>query len=138
VSDQTQSPKTPKKKEPRFKDIEDVISVGALLRPTFVSAVKGLKTPQKEQLFDILLKAEKELARSELSFHQRFEGLKRILERTYVMGPMWRFIAGRIEETWREVEEPGVKELSTVSLLVGILFEETESQLEQLGIRRSA
>ena len=128
----------PTKSEPKFKDIEDVISIGALLRPTFTSAVKGLKLAQKEQLFEILLQAEKELAVSTEALPQRFARVKRTFERTYVMGPIWRFIAGRIEEVWRECEKPSVKELSTVSLLVGILFEETERQLEQAGKRRSA
>ena len=127
------------KKQPIFRDIEDVVSIGALLRPTFVQAVAGLGHAEREELKAILIDVEKELSSSRYPLVERFASVREVLSRTYGFAPIWRFIAGRIEETWTQVEKPGVKELSVVSLLVGMLFEETQSQLAaRAKTRRSA
>jgi hypothetical protein len=59
--------------------------------------------------------------------------------KTYSLGPVWRFIAGRIEDSWKESDGLTVKELSVVSLLFGMVLEETESRLgTSQRYRRSA
>lgn len=127
------------KKEPIFRDIEDVISIGALLRPTIAQAVAKLKTEDRETLRQVLIDVEKELSSSSRSYRARFERTREVLKRTYGFAPIWRFIAGRIEETWSEVAQPSVKELSVVSLLVGMMFEENEARLEsRTKLKRSA
>ncbi|RYZ67636.1 MAG: hypothetical protein EOP09_10700 [Proteobacteria bacterium] len=113
-------------KKPVFREIEDVISVGALLRPSFVKAVSELSDTERAQMKQILIEVECLLANSSRSFTDRFSQAQDSLTRTYRFGPTWRFITGRIEQTWREVESPSVKELSIVSLLVGMLFEQLE------------
>lgn len=115
-----------KTKKPVFKEIEDVISVGALLRPTFVKAVGDLAPVEREQIKSILIDVERALSNPMASYYERFSQAQDVFTRTYRFGPTWRFIAGRIEQSWREVEAPSVKELSLVSLLVGMLFEQVE------------
>ena len=124
-----QEPKSAPKK-PVLKDIEDVISIGALLRPTFFQAISGLSYKQKEEFLKTLLEIEIELSKSSVSFTQRFKKTNEIFGRTFGYAPIWRFIAGRFQDVWSEVETPSVKELSIVSLLVGMLLEETQSQLK--------
>jgi len=127
------------KKTPVFRDIEDVVSIGALLRPTIVQAIAQLKSGEREELKAILIEVEKELSSSRDPLAERFANAREIFSRTFGYAPIWRFIAGRLEETWTQVEEPGVKELSVVSLLVGMMFEETQARLAARSrTRRSA
>lgn len=127
------------KKPPVFRDIEDVVSVGALLRPTIVQAISALKPREREELKTILIDVEKELSSSRSPLTERFANVREIFARTFGFAPIWRFIAGRLEETWAQAEEPTVKELSVVSLLVGMMFEETQNQLAaRAKSRRSA
>lgn len=119
----------PLKKKPVFGEIEDVISVGALLRPTIVKAVAALAAEDLSTIRDRLVSAERELANSRLEFRERFRRAQEILSTTYVYAPVWRFIAARIEERWADAPTLTVKELSVVSLLFGIMLEETESRL---------
>ena len=118
---------TPKKK-PLFGEIEDVISIGALMRPTIVKAVAELSVTQSRELFDRLVDAERSLANSRLEFRERFQRAQECLRGAFVYAPVWRFIAGRIEEVWTSAPTLTVKELSIVSLLFGILLEETEAR----------
>jgi hypothetical protein len=130
---------SPKKKKLLFKEIEDVISVGALLRPTIVRAVGSLPAADLESLRATLIEAEQHLANSRLPFAQRFARAQDTLVKTYSLGPVWRFIAGRIEDSWKESDGLTVKELSVVSLLFGMVLEETESRLgTSQRYRRSA
>ena len=127
------------RKEPVFRDIEDVISIGALLRPTISQAVAKLKSTEREELKQVLIDVERELSNSSRTYRARFERTREVLKRTYGFAPIWRFIAGRIDETWTEVESPSVKELSIVSLLVGMMFEENEARSENRAkTKRSA
>lgn len=125
----------PQKKKPSkpFRDIEDVVSIGALLRPTIVQAVEALGNAQRAELKEILIGVERELSDSSRPFQARFAGAQERFRRTFDFSPIWRFIAMRLEDTWKEVEEPGVKELSIFSLLVGMLFEETSNRLAEKG-----
>ena len=113
-----------------LNEVEDIISIGALLRPTLVSAVSNLNETQIEELKEILISAEKELSCSDVAIKNRFLKLKNIFERTYKFESIWRFIATRIEETWSSVGVASVKELSIVSLILGILIEETQARLQ--------
>jgi hypothetical protein len=116
-------------KKPLFGEIEDVISIGALLRPTMVKAIGALSKRELHGLRGHLIGAERELANSRLEFRERFRRAQDTLRATYEYAPTWRFIAGRIEETWSNVSPLTVKELSIVSLLFGILLEETQGRL---------
>ena len=117
------------KKKPLFGEIEDVISVGALLRPTIVKAVRELDADDLEDLYAVLIVAERELANSRTPFRERFSRTQDALRATYEYGPSWRFIAARIEDAWSTAGDLTVKELSVVSLLLGILLEETEARV---------
>lgn len=117
------------KKVAVFGQIEDVISIGALLRPTMVRAVADLKTAEVEKLRRVLIEAEKELANNHLTLAERFKRAQEKLRATYSYAPVWRFIATRIEDTWKDSVSLGVRELSLVSLLFGILLEETQNRL---------
>lgn len=125
------------KKKPLFGEIEDVISVGALLRPTMVKAVAELSVAELRTLRERLIAAEQELANSRLEFRERFRRAQEELRATYEFAPIWRFIAGRIQDRWTDAETLTVKELSAVSLLFGILHEETEARLAK-GAKKSA
>jgi hypothetical protein len=114
------------KKKPLFKEIEDVVSLGALLRPTIVKAIAALSTDEAEQLRTILIEAEKHLANSRADFRERFVQTQETLVKTYAFAPVWRFIAGRIEDTWKDAGALTVRELSAVSLLLGMMLEETQ------------
>ncbi len=119
----------PLKKKPLFGEIEDVISVGALLRPTIVKAVAELSAGDLAHFREILIEAERELANSRLEFRERFRRAQDKLRAAYAYAPVWRFIAARIEETWSEAHSLTVKELSVVSLLFGIILEETQARI---------
>lgn len=125
------------KKQPFFGEIEDVISVGALLRPTIVKAVSELSAGELATLREIVIAAERELANSRLEFSERFRRAQEGLRATYDFAPAWRFISGRIAETWTGATTLTVKELSIVSLLFGILLEETNARLAK-KTKRSA
>lgn len=120
---------TPLKKLPSFGEIEDVISISALLRPTIVKAVGDLKADELAEFREHLIEAEGELANSRLEFRERFSRAQEILKSTYAYAPAWRFITGRIEECWSSAPSLTVKELSVVSLLFGIMLEETQTHL---------
>lgn len=117
------------KKTPVFGQIDDVISIGALLRPTIAKAVADLKISELDPLRSVLIEAEKELANSRLAFDDRFSRAQEKLRSTFVYAPVWRFIATRIEDTWKNSASLTVKELSVVSLLFGILLEETQNRI---------
>jgi hypothetical protein len=119
----------PLKKKPLFGEMEDIISIGALLRPTIVKAVAGLSTEDLSDFRAHLIAAERELANSRLEFRERFQRAQECLRATFGYAPVWRFIAGRIEETWTGAATLTVKELSVVSLLFGIMLEETQSRI---------
>ncbi len=126
------------KKKPSFGEIEDVVSIGALLRPTIVKAVSELKTEELEGFLAHIISAERELADGQRDFRARFSGAQEVLRSLYPYAPIWRFIVGRIEETWKEAPELSVKELSLVSLLLGIMLEETQSRMAQKKSKRAA
>jgi len=117
------------KKPSVFGQIEDVISIGALLRPTITKAVADLKPSDLESLRAVLIEAEKELANSRLAFGDRFARAQEKLRSTFIYAPVWRFIATRIEDSWKNSVSLSVKELSVVSLLFGILLEETQNRI---------
>lgn len=117
------------KKKPLFGEIEDVISVAALLRPTMIKAVGALSVDELKNFREGLFNAERELANSRLEFRERFRRAQETLRIAYAFAPIWRFIAIRIEESWATAPSLTVKELSVVSLLFGILLEETEACL---------
>jgi len=111
----------------QVKDIEDVVSMGALLRPTLVSAVHDLKPEQLDDLNDILIDCEKSLSNSTVTLRTRLNQVAKKLEKTFVFAPIWRFISTRIEDVWAQNHEPSVRELSMVSLIIGMLIEEVQS-----------
>jgi hypothetical protein len=117
------------KKKPLFGEIEDVISIGALLRPTMTKAIDELSVAELRAFHERLIAAERELADSRNDFRERFRRAQESLRATYEFAPIWRFIAGRIEEVWTTAPTLTVKELSVVSLLFGILLEATEARL---------
>lgn len=123
----------PQKKSAFFGQVEDVISVGALLRPTIVKAIAELNPRDLENLYRTVIEAERELANSRLEFRERFIRAQEKLRKTYSYAPVWRFIATRIEESWGSATTLTVKELSIVSLLFGILLEEAQSRLQKLN-----
>jgi hypothetical protein len=123
------SDQTAQKKKPLFGEIEDVISVGALLRPTIVKAVRELEVSELETVYGVVIAAERELANSRTVFGERFSRAQAALTATYQYGPAWRFISARIQDAWSTAGSLTVKELSVVSLLLGILLEETEARL---------
>lgn len=118
-----------KKKGPVFKDIEDVVSIGALLRPVISQAVSKLKGAEAEALLEILIHAEQELASTKTRFEERFVRTQEALKKTYSFGAAFRFVTSKIEETWKAVPNPTVKELSAVSLILGSMLEETQALL---------
>lgn len=123
----------PPKKTTFFGQVEDVISVGALLRPTIVKAIGDLNPRELESFSHAVIGAERELANSRLEFRERFIRAQEKLRQTYSYAPVWRFIAGRIEESWGNAAPLTVKELSLVSLLFGIMLEETQTRLQKLN-----
>ncbi|MBS1962703.1 MAG: hypothetical protein JST04_10835 [Bdellovibrionales bacterium] len=127
----------PVKKQHIFGEIEDVISVGALLRPTVAKAVTELSSTELTTLRERVIEAERELANSRLEFSERFRRAQECLRATYDFAPTWRFIADRIAESWTGATTLTVKELSIVSLLFGILLEETNARLAKKS-KRSA
>jgi hypothetical protein len=129
--------KNPPKKQLFFGEIDDVLSVGALLRPTITKAVGELSASDLSHFRDLLIEAERELANSRLEFRDRFQRAQEKLRAAYEYAPVWRFIAGRIEESWTGAATLTVKELSVVSLLFGIILEETESRLGKKTKKRA-
>lgn len=125
------------KKTPLFGQIEDVISIGALLRPTIVKAVSELKTSELEEFRGVLIAAEKELANSRLAFSERFVRAQEKLRTTFNYAPVWRFIATRIEETWKNAAPLSVKELSIVSLIFGMMLEETQNRISSFNSKKN-
>lgn len=126
------------KKKLLFREIDDVVSVGALLRPTIVKAVEGLGKAELETLVDTLVEAERRLADSRVEFRERFASAQELLVRTYVFAPIWRFISGRIEDCWKNSESLTVRELSIVSLLFGMMLEEAQRCLAKRRHKKSA
>lgn len=125
------------KKQPIFGEIADVVSIGALLRPTVAKAVGELSAAELQTLREHLIAAERHLANSRLEFSERFRRAQESLRATYDFAPTWRFIADRIAESWTGATALTVKELSIVSLLFGILLEETNARLAKKS-KRSA
>ncbi len=126
------------KKQPLFGQLEDVISIGALLRPTITKAVSELKPVELDEFRKILIDAEKELANSRLAFEERFIRAQEKLRSTFRFAPVWRFIATRIEETWKNSATGlTVKELSLVSLIFGMMLEETQSRISVVSIKKT-
>ena len=122
--------KADKKKKPKktLTDLEDVVSLGALLRPTIEEALSEVKASQMIAFRDIVTEAERVLAQSSSPLSERFEKTVRVLERTYVYGPLWRFVVGKIQEVSAN-PELGVKELSLVSMIVGSVFEAVDARV---------
>lgn len=123
------------KKQIQFGQIEDVVSTAALLRPTIVKAVAGLDPRELKNFSRMLIEAEKELSHSHLEFRERFERAQIKLRETYAFAPVWRFISARVEESWKNSAALTVKELSVVSLLFGIMIEETQTRLQKKSKR---
>jgi hypothetical protein len=117
------------KKTAFFGQIEDIISIGALLRPMIVKAVSELKSADLEEFRGKLIDAEKELANTRVIFAQRFENAQDKLRATYAYAPIWRFIGMRVEDAWKNSTGLTVKELSVVSLLFGIMLEEVQTRI---------
>ncbi len=126
------------KRSPTFKDIEDVISIGALLRPVISKAVSQVKTTDLESLYELLMACEQELASSHTAFEERFKRTQEALKATYAFGASFRFVADKIEETWKAVPSPTVKELSAVSLILGSLLEETQNSFSSRAKKRKS
>lgn len=125
-------------KGPVFKDIEDVVSIGALLRPVIAKAVSQVNPVQLASLNEILLNCEQELASTKIRFEERFSRTQELLNTTYTFGASFRFIVAKVEETWKAVPSPTVKELSAVSLILGSILEETQNALSSRAKKRKS
>ena len=121
----------------RFGDVEDVISVGALMRPTLAKAMATLTEAERHDLKAVLLEVETHLAKASLPYAERFGLIRETFTRTYRYGPIWRFISGRIEECWTTALTPSLREFSMVSLLIGMIFEEAH-RVSGTGTRRDS
>jgi hypothetical protein len=127
----------PQKKTTFFGQIEDVISVGALLRPSIAKAVAELKPSDLEAFEKIVIEAERELADSRLEFRERFSRAQERMVRAHVFSPSWRFISGRIRECWESAPALTVKELSLVSLLLGMMLEAAQARIQDSSKKNS-
>jgi hypothetical protein len=107
-----------------FGEVEDVISVGALMRPTLEKAMQTLSPEERLDLKKVLLEVETHLSNASCTYRERFQLIRETFVRTFRYGPIWRFISNRIEECWMNASSPDHKEFSMVSLLVGMIFEE--------------
>jgi hypothetical protein len=116
-----------KRKSENLGSFEDLISIGALLRPTIEQAVKNLEKEDRAALGAIIILAEKQLANSQLSLTTRFHRVLHEMETSFQYGATWRFVSARIQNI-AEAPQPGIKELNTVSLILGMIFDTLAQQ----------
>jgi ABC-type transporter Mla subunit MlaD len=123
------------KRSPTFKDIEDVISIGALLRPVISKAVSQVKTTDLESLYELLMACEQELASSHTAFEERFKRTQEALKATYAFGASFRFVADKIEEIKKQMasgdSKGAMRELESLLNQLSILSKEMERTLDQ-------
>ena len=109
--------KTPQK----VRDLEELVSVAALLRPYLEKGVQALSKSQLIEFEAWVTSAEKVLANSSLPYPTRFQTVSDSFQQIYPMGPIWRFVDAKIREIWQG--ESGLREFHAVSLIFGILYE---------------
>jgi|GEM_PF-2039882 len=112
-----------------FGDIEDVISTGALLRPTIEHALRELSDGAHVRLKEDLNSVERAMAVSHRSYRIRMERGLEAFVRTFAYSPMFRFIESRILELLHRNEEASLTDFSKMSLIIGMIHEENQRYL---------
>ncbi len=119
-----------KRKSLTLGSFEDLVSIGALLRPSIEQATSKLSKSDLASIKAIVINAEKILANSKESLSVRFKKVVETLKSSYQYGPIWRLVASKIEELGQSYSSKtnGLKELNSVSLILGIAFETLEAK----------
>ncbi|MBC7692240.1 MAG: hypothetical protein H7222_10765 [Methylotenera sp.] len=112
-----------RKSNQNLGSFEDLISIGALLRPGIEQAVKALSPEDCAGLGASIIVAEKYLASDRLPLETRFARVVLELENTFQYGAQWRFVSAKIQEISRSSPQPGLKEQNSVTLILGMIFE---------------
>lgn len=107
-----------------LNEVQDIISLGALLRPTLHKSIQKCTTTELDQLKKILIESENILSNETYDLREKVNRCGEIFSKTYRFGPIWRFIFGRVEEIYRHREDPTKNDLSTISLIIGMIFQE--------------
>ncbi len=112
-----------------FGDIEDVVSLGALLRPTLEASMKSLSSREHEMLKEYFADVEKALAIPHRSYRVRMERGLEAFAKTFVVSPCFRFIQNRLVDLVERSSEATLTDFSKMTLVVGMLVEENQKYL---------
>ena len=115
----------------QFGSFEDLISIGALLRPTIDLAVRQLSKTDRLSLKTAFLTIEEHLANSKKPVKARLLQVVENMNTTFKFGPTWRFVNSKMEEIILSVAQPGTKELNSISLILGMIIENIDDQKEE-------
>ena len=120
-----------KRKVRQFGSFEDLISIGALLRPTIDQAVRRLSKSDQLNLKAVFLTIEEQLANSKNPIKTRLFQVIENMKTTFKFGPTWRFVNTKMEEIIRSVPQPGTKEFNSICLILGMVLENIDEQKEE-------
>lgn len=111
-----------------FRDIDDVVSFGALMRPLIESAFADVSKKHFERLRQDLLMIEKTLAVPHRSYRHRIEQALQFFSKTYAYSPKFRFIEQRLRDFAQKTEESNLNDFSTVALVIGAMVEFSQKE----------
>ena len=120
-----------KRKVRQFGSFEDLISIGALLRPTIDQAIRGLSKIDQAGLKAAFLTIEEQLANSKHPVKTRLFQVVDNMKTTFKFGPTWRFVNTKMEEIIRSVPQPGTKEFNSICLILGMVIENIDDQKDE-------
>jgi preprotein translocase subunit Sss1 len=121
----TTQPKKPKTKKLSF---EDIIGFGAMLRPYIGEAISRIPQEQLIGFFEWVEKFEKSLSQTHGEKVQVQNLLGQFTEVEHLNSHV-RFVGQKVKSFWEECDKPGFKEYSTLTLIVGMMYEESEKRI---------
>ena len=120
-----------KRKVRQFGSFEDLISIGALLRPTIDQAINQLSKTEQLNLKAVFLTIEEQLANSKSPVKTRLIQVVENMKNTFKYGPTWRFVNTKMEEIIRSVPQPGMKESNSICLILGMVIENIDDKKDE-------
>lgn len=108
---------------PQLRELDDVVSMGVLLRPSIDKALKDVSDVKTKWVMEILLNCERSLSNHSIDLLDRMRLAHDEFGKLVVVSPAWRFLEFRLADLLALPDLVGIREFSSYSLMIGALLE---------------
>ncbi len=102
---------------------DEAIRIACVLNPILKRGVAQLRPADREFLRAAFIGAQRRLADRTHSVEKRLAAVSEELDRLAQLGPVWQLVAAKIRESYSGMPSVGMRELATISLILGQVLE---------------